>query len=73
MIRLPGVLSITSKLAQEKGVIETVLREGALVTISLRSPGVLNITEQIAQEEVGHLCWEGGLCNISLSERTFTN
>ena len=44
LIKLPGVLSIASKIAQEKGrVLETMLRKGDSVTILLRLLGFLNI------------------------------
>ena len=46
MLRLLGVWSIASKIAQEGRVLETVLRRGASVTISLRLPGVPNITSR---------------------------
>ena len=46
-MRLPGVLSIASKIAQGEGrVLETVLRKGASVAVSLGWPGALNITRR---------------------------
>ena len=77
MIRLPGVPSVTSKIAQEKGrVLETVLRKGASVTISLRSPGVLNSASRNSTKGgiLEFLCWEREpLLTISLRKRAFTN
>ena len=68
MIRLLGVLSITSKIAQEEGrVLEIVLRKGDSATILLRLCGVLKITSR------GPMLGKGPSVTISLRQRAFTN
>ena len=67
MIRLPGVPSITSKVAQGTGrVLEPVLRKGASVTILLRFLGVLNITSgNCTGGRGGHILGKGASVTIS--------
>ena len=73
-MRLPGVLSIASKIAQGEGrVLETVLRKGASVTI------LPNITSRNCTGERAY-AWKGGpmlgkgaSITISLRQRAFTN
>ena len=61
---MPGVLSITSKIAQKEArVLETVLRKGTSVSFCknvAKIAGVLNITSGNYTVGKGGLCWERG-------------
>ena len=66
MIRLPGVLSIASKIAQEEGrVLETLLGQEASVIILPGLPGVLNIRSRKLYKKG----WGGVVLEILCLER----
>ena len=61
MIKWPGVLSSTSRIAQEEErVLEAGLRKGASVTMLLRLSSVLNTTSGNYMEVEEGLCLERG-------------
>ena len=60
LMRLPGVPSIASQIAQEEGrVLEMAEKRGFCNNLT-EIAGVLNVASRIAQEEEGGLCWERG-------------
>ena len=73
LIRLPGVLSITGKIAQEEGrVLETVLRKrGTSKTISLRL--LVFCKWELNRRKRGPMLGEGASVTTSLRPRAFAN
>ena len=70
MIRLPGVLSIASKIAQEEGESLRLVRKRASLTIFLRLPGVEHHKQELHRSKRGAYDGKGSLCNNFTETKT---